>query len=473
MNERSIYKEKRVENITMATHEEQILTTMSAILRRINMNILWKYVSICILVSMGFCIVVLFIGKFAPIPMFITNISIAIIGIGLMIGVIIGIFKRKSLFYVAIITDKALNLKDRLGSAIEIINKRKLSALAELQLEDTAEHIHNIDPKLVCPRLIPNTAYFLPVGMAILLTLWFIPGFYGEPTEVRQVIHQSGINIEKEAKEFNSNLSSDTEKLISKMMDVGKKLQEKNITKKEALRRISNFSREVEAMKMITEISNELKGELSPEKKRKLAEILEKLSELLKDMPEMSDLAQKLMKAQQMNLSDETLKELARALENRRLSMPDLSALQRMSDRLQKEKQDITKTIASVYPVRSSDAGDTKESQNVAGATGDSTPSKDIATNNESQEMQVKKIDSEGKMTELEGQLSSKGKVITTEIATELEKGVSNIPYEELYIKYKSAANDVISTQNIPLTYRNQVKAYFDAINPNRKGSNQ
>ncbi len=142
---------------------------------------------------------------------------------------------------------------------------------------------------------------------------------------------------------------------------------------------------------MITEISNELKGELSPEKKKKLNEILEKLLDILKDMPEMSELAQKVIKAQKMNLSDETLKELANALENKRLSPPDLSALQRMSDRLQKEKQDIAKAISSVYPVRSMDTGDAKESQNVASATGDSTPSKDVTTDNKTQELQGKK----------------------------------------------------------------------------------
>ncbi len=56
-------------------------------------------------------------------------------------------------------------------------------------------------------------------------------------------------------------------------------------------------------------------------------------------------------------------------------------------------------------------------------------------------------------------------------MAMELEKGISKIPYEELYVKYKSSADDAINTQNIPLIYRNQVKAYFDAINPNRKGN--
>ncbi len=176
---------------------------------------------------------ILSIGKFVPMPDLITNMLIAIISIGPITGIIIGVLKKESLSDTAIITDKVFNFKDRLGSALELINKKKkLSAMAELQLEDTAKHIHMIDPKLVCPRLIPKIAYFLPVGMIILLALWLSPVFYGEPAEIRHAIQQSGIDIENEARELNNNLSNNSEKLISKIIDVGKKLQEKKYNEK-------------------------------------------------------------------------------------------------------------------------------------------------------------------------------------------------------------------------------------------------
>ncbi len=454
----------------MQVYEEEILNVISIISHRINTRILWKFISICALVSIALCISILSIGKFTPLPVFFTYILVLVIILGLTTGIIIGIYKRISFWDSAIIADKFFNFKDRLGSALELINKKKeLSDMAKLQLEDSAKHIYMIDPKSICPRLIPKIAYFLPIGIIALLALWLSPVFYGEPAEVRQAIQKAGVNIEKSALQLNNELSGNAEKLISKLMDTGKDLQEKNVTRKSALRKISNISREVSAMKMITEVSNELKEELTPEKKRKLSEILEKLSDLLKDMPEMSDLAQKITKAQQMNLSDEVLKELALALENRRLSPPQLSALQRMSDQLQKEKQDIVKAISSIYTVQSANKGNTEESSSVAGATGDSTPGKDVVTDNKTYETQSRRINSDGETIELDGQLSQRGKSITIESTTELEKGISNIPYEELYIKYKSSANDVISTQKIPLAYRNHVKAYFDAINP--KGS--
>lgn len=450
----------------MPTYEEEIINTISTVSYRVNTYILWKYISIYVLFSIASCIIIFSIGKFIPIPVLLTNMLIVIIGLCLIIGIITGILKRRSPSDVAITIDKVFNFKDRFGSALELINKKKkLSAMAELQLEDTAKHINIIDPKSVCPHLIPKTAYILPIGVIVLLALWLSPVFYGEPAEVRQVIQQAGVNIEESARELNKDLSSNAEKLFSNLVDVGKKLQEKDITRKTALRRISNISREVSAMKMITEVSNELKEELSPERKRNLNEILEKLSEILKDMPEMSDLAQKIAKAQQMNLSDEVLKELALALENRRLSPKDIASLQKISDQLQKEKQDITKAIASIYPTHSSDTSNSGENQNVAGATGDSTPSKDVVID-KTQETQSKKVNSDGEMMELNGQLSQKGKSIVTEITTEPEKITSIVPYEELYIKYKSSANSAINTQKIPLTYKNQVKAYFDAISP-------
>jgi hypothetical protein len=435
---------------------------LTKLAHRINTYTICKYISVSVFIGVGIAIALIFISKFVPIP-FLIPVTTTIVGLSFIIGIIIGIKKRISLLDSAILADNKLNLKDRLGSAVEIINKDKISAMAELQLEDTAIHARLIDPKAIQRHTVPAITKSLPAVVIALFLVVMIPSRYGEPVEISQAIRQVGANIETSARDIDkSKLSDEVAKLVSKTTDVGRNLKNKNVTKKDALKNISDLTRQVEAIKMVNELSDNLKDVAD---KKHLNELLGKLLENLKDIPEMNELSQKIMNTQQANLSDESLKELIRALEDKKLTVNDANTLQKVSTQLADGKQEITKSITAFRSQSTSGQGEETTGIKNSGAS-NGAPGKESAKSSESEPSERNK--GAGYNAELEGKLSLKGSTVTTENTQEPEKGTSVVPYEQLYVKYKDSADDTINRSSIPMVYRQQVKNYFDAIKPEK-----
>jgi len=442
----------------------EIITSLDKLKNRINTYTICKYTSVLVCFGAGVAVVFILISKFVLIPVSIISIITAILGLSLIIGFIIGTTKRISLLDTAILADNRLNLKDRFGSAVEIINKDKISAMAELQLEDTAFHARLLAPKAVYPHAIPATTKSLPVVVVALILVGFIPSRYGEPIEVRQAIHQVGANIETSAKNTDkSKLSDEVAKLVLKTADTGRDLQNKNVTKKDALKNISGLTRQIEAMKMVSELSDNLKD---TQDKKRLNALLSKLLDNLKDIPDMNELSQKIMNAQQANLSDESIKELIRALEEKKLTVTDASTLQKVSNQLTKGKQEITKTITAFRSPSATGMGEENTGEGLSN-TGNAAPGKESIKTSENELPERNKT--AGYNAELESKVSLKGPTVTTETTQEPEKGTSVVPYEQLYVRHRNSVDDTINRSSIPMVYRQQVKNYFDAIKPEKR----
>ena len=104
--------------------------------------------------------------------------------------------------------------------------------------------------------------------------------------------------MELMAREVDRNpLAEEVADLASEMEAAGRELRDKPMTKKEALRNLSNLARKMEALKIMGEVSEELDGDMTPEKKRILDELLEKLADSLKDLPDMAEISQKVVKS--------------------------------------------------------------------------------------------------------------------------------------------------------------------------------
>jgi hypothetical protein len=456
----------------MKTHDnEDIVESLTRLTNRINIHSIIKYASISLFFGAGITAMFILASKLVPIPVPFIPAIIAIIGLSLIIGIIIGVMKRISLIDSARVADNKLNLKDRLASAVEIINNNniKLSAMAELQLEDASNYARKLDPKVAYPHIVPLNAKLLPIAIIALSLLTFIPARYGEPSEIRQAIQQVGTKMETLTKEIDkSELSDEVSKLVSKAEDTGQNLQSKNVTKKEALEKISDLNRRVEAIKAINELSKNLKGEITPEKKLLLNELLEKLADNLKDFPDMTGLAQKISNTQQANLSNEAIKELIRALDEKRLASTDMRILQQLSLQLASGKQEITQKITTAFRTRSASGNSENIDQKAITSSGEGAPGNESikASDTEpSRRLNLKGIYN----AELEGKVSAKGSVVKTESVKTPEKGTSVVPYEKLYFEYRDSADNAVARSAIPRVYKEQVKRYFDAIKPQGK----
>ena len=445
-------------------NKSEIIKGVSNLNRRINRYILFRKTSISVFFGAILAIIFIIVGKFIFIPISIILIIIAIIGLSSIVGIIIGFHSRNSLLETAIFSDNKLNLDDRFGSAVEIINgnARKL-ALAELQLKDTLKYIRLLDPKSIYPHSIPLVAKFLPAIVIPIILAFLMPAQYGDPGEVKQIIKQVGLNIESSSKEIGkADLSEYTAKLVNDTIKVGRDLRDRTSTKKDALKNISQLNNQIDAMKTIDQLSEALKDDMTPEKKRLLTELMNKLMDKIADIPEMNDLTQKITKAQQADLSDEAIKELIKAIETRGVSTADINALRKLSDQLAQGKQDIAQ--GSLTASRTSTGVGEGETEEGTPGAGDGAPGSDFSNETELPLLN-KNIVSNGYETELSGKVS-KGSVVTADSTKELEKGKSTVQYENLYVQYKASADETIARTAIPIIYRERVKNYFDAIKP-------
>ena len=183
----------------------------------------------------------------------------------------------------------------------------------------------------------------------------------------------------------------------------------------------------------------------------------------------MTELSEEVLKALQAKLSAESLKELAAALKQIGVKPSDMEALQKMMEQLAKGKRDVGQSMARSPKT----TGDSKPSDLTAeeesGLMGSGAPGKKTAKEmkEEIESASHRPISpDQGYDSELEGQLSEEGRAVTTESEPEYESGESFVPYEEVYMKSRDIADDVISRQEIPWVYQEHVKNYFDAIRP-------
>jgi uncharacterized membrane protein (DUF106 family) len=458
--------------------ETDIYKSLEALERRINIYKFLRLVSIAMLCGIGFAIILLSVSRFVLLPISATYFVIIILLASFTIGAIKARLSQVSTTDAARLADAQLDLRERLGSAVEILQRENRSQMAELQLRDAAEYARSLDPKTVYPRIFPFTAKILPLPLAILIFLMLFPLTYGKsseiPPEVRQTIRQTGGEIQSMAEKVDKgDLSEQVMELASEVESTGQELQDEVITKKDALRKLSNLELKAEALKTMGEMKELLKSQITPDKKRMLNELMEKMKNL-RDIQGMEELAKQMQTAQQDGLSMEALEDLASALErmNMNLTSSDMAALQQMSDQILKGKRDIAhgttkmarepKTAGGSRPT-----GATAEEE--SGLMGSGAPGKKTADEMREQ------IDlsstrnlpfDQGYESELEGQVSDSGEIISAEIKSDTEKGESVVPYEEVYVKYRDAADDAITRAKIPWTYREHVKQYFDAIKP-------
>lgn len=446
--------------------EKVIADATNILARRMNIYATLRFISVAMLWGAGIGMALICVSKFVFIPIPLIPALGLIVGVCLLIGLIGGMLARISPQEAAVTADFRLGLKERLGSAVELLGKNNRSEMAELQLADAADYANSLDPEAICPHVFPITAKVLPLVLLVLMLLVYVPPLHGRAdavTEaVRQAIRQAGIEMEMKAKEMDRDtLSEEVAKLASEVETAGRKLQNESVTKKEALKNLSNLARKMEVLKTMGEVTEQLDGDMTPERKRLLNELLERLADSLRDVPGTEEISRKVVQAQRAGLSLDALRELSDALEQMRFGSSDAEALQRISEQVAKGKQDIGRlTLAAIAGVDSAEM----QAEETSGLMGDGSPGKETAKVIYKSQRPAPPV--QGNTLELDGQLSETGRSVPTEIESDLKKGESIVPYEEIYVKYRDTADDAITRTAIPWMYREHVKRYFDAIKP-------
>ena len=104
----------------------------------------------------------LLLNRVVPLPMQISSITWVIMSVAIGVGICISFRHRKDLRLVARTVDEKMELRERLGTAFELIQTAPQSDFAQRQIQDTAEVVETLEIAKVCPYRVPKLMRLLP-----------------------------------------------------------------------------------------------------------------------------------------------------------------------------------------------------------------------------------------------------------------------------------------------------------------------
>ncbi len=483
----------------MANQRQIIIDQLKTLQNRAHNQVMIKYLTICLFIE--FCIMaVLYIAiRLFPFPFTILDITISIVGFVVVIGVFLGLRHREKLTKIATFVDMTMQLKERVNTSLEVIQKNQEGEIVELQIGDSAEAIANCDPKKVIPYVMPPLLKWLSIPIVVMALSFAIPRQYDLPTPLtaaeQNAIAMTIANLTEQSVDVSD---SKIKEKISKTIEKLKTVTNAN-TAHEHLHALNSEVRkdrsELPDDKAIaqatqttdhfkdmdaTKIAEELdrlseQPDLSPELQNQLAKLFAKLSE---NIPQ-GKLRQTLEQIQGKNVSPETLQELADVLHQ-------ANHLKLLEEQLIDSRKDIAlagiETDQSSGKIASSESAPGQESGNietqgtqVENTTSDFTPTSNNTapsvqnhtttkplTGDETPSIQI----SRNKFT-----LKSDDSSDTPSITRVFTGDTANQGTEPHYMQFSEIVLTAqreyalaIENNRIPVRYRSQIKAYLEAI---------
>jgi hypothetical protein len=102
------------------------------------------------------------LNRLIPLPMQMSSISWIIISVAVILGVCLSVKHRKDLLSVAQVVDEKMELKERLGTAFELIQSNPQGEFAQFQIQDAAETVTTLDIEknkpIPCPKVIASVS---------------------------------------------------------------------------------------------------------------------------------------------------------------------------------------------------------------------------------------------------------------------------------------------------------------------------
>ncbi|MEQ8169601.1 MAG: hypothetical protein ABRQ38_11975 [Candidatus Eremiobacterota bacterium] len=241
--------------------------------------------------------------------------------------------KKFPLRDVAFSIDEKTDLKQRLGTAVEMIEKKITSPMVTALIEDAANISDSIEPEKVISFEFPLRKVMIMVSVLILFTgLYFIPckSFSDKDGEnVKNLIKEKGRELEQFSEEIKGSFDKTglNKELSEDIKELAKKMQSEDVTKKQALMDISSLEKHWKERQNKDMLKDILKKCLTPDMNIAGVETSE---DMLKSMAR---------KAARGNLSDKEKAEMAKKLDEALKNMKNSS--------LKDELQNLSKALKS------------------------------------------------------------------------------------------------------------------------------
>ena len=475
---------------TIQNQPEQIIQNkLSAIQRRMRIEEAFQNLAAFNLWGLLIAGILLVANRFFRLPMPIGFVIALPIVVASVFAVGLSLMWKIDPFAVAHLVDRRLNLKERLGTALEAMDRRETGDFAILQIRDAARAAQGILPPTVVSYTFPRTLKWLPLPMLLVGFSFFIPRMYEvvpPPTASEQVA------IQDAAARLEGAVSSlDKTELSKQVKETAKALRNKRTGVQDAQEKLSKLHEEVEAQKNqlienelnqavetisklsesssllsganaeeiasdLQELADQMEG-LTEAQRAELEALLRQLAQRLGGNPAAKNLVDQLNEIGTQEVSPEMLAKITRSLLELDQQAKDLAQLEDILEEIRASRKNIG--LAGIEMAR--------KTGGVAGSDGG--PGEESGTG-EARGTQVEAMRSEAQPTEalqLRGATSDSEEFVTAstqETPSGEEEEPTYAPYREVYLNAQQAYTEAVQRDDIPVRYRQRVKDYLDAI---------
>jgi hypothetical protein len=413
---------------------------------------------------------------FAVIPIF----------VGIVVALLRILLYKLTLYDVAYALDAKLNLKERLGTALEIVDIGRAEEIERFCVNDATRIASDLNLKEIYPYALPKSAKLMPIALLSLFAFFLMPKYYQLPPEPtaaeREAMREAADTLEnlngqnaQKLKDIittlrNNNVKSAQKRLAELYSEI--KAQRDELSAPDLAQTMENINKTIGQSKLFPNITPDIaatkleelaenlqNNQMPPEVKRELQEMLKQLLTQLDGLNAPKELVEQLRSIESQPLSPEMLKRIAQNLSELSKRAQSAEQLEQMLAQIQANQQKIGL------------AGLDLDKKNGGIAQSDSRPGNESNTG-EAQGTQVtvnlSSNNNEGMDMNLTGQASpddSYSPVYTHERPE--EGGKIYTPYQEVYLNAKQAMAEALQKERIPARYRKQVLEYFEAIAPN------
>ena len=439
------------------------------------------------------------LNRVLPLPMQISSISWIIMSVAIGVGICISFRHRKDLRLVARTVDEKMELRERLGTALELIQTAPQSEFAQRQIQDTAETVETLEIAKVSPYRVPKLMRLFPIPLLLIGFSFAIPPFYEVPQPLtnrqQEALDKAVQNLDgKQVK--NSTLQQQIADTINQLKaakdldtaqrnlsDLKKEVRKQQSAQNaitEATAATQNF-RGMDANQLAAELQTFAEEtEIPPELQAELMDLFERLAESLPEGP----LNDSLNQIQSKSVTPETLQDIIDALEMMEAST-DLAQLEAQLTANQKELalatieietpgggvansdgapgqnagssevQGTREGISNADPQLASQTTYTDEVENETDTT-DSTPliGEEIPT------LQI-----DGQRLTLTAEVSGNAQGFSDPITGEISNNSpAYLPFSDVVLNAERAYAEAVNNNRIPVRYQAQIKAYLEAI---------
>ena len=439
------------------------------------------------------------LNRVVPLPMQISSITWIITSVAIAAGICISFRHRKDLHRVARTVDKKMELRERLSTALELIQTAPQTEFAQRQIRDTAEVVETLDIVKISPYRVPKLITLFPIPLLLIGVSFAIPGPQPLTNRQQAALDKAVQNLDgKHVK--NSTLQqqiSDTINQLKAAKDLDTAQRHLSDLKKEVRKQQSaqnaitettaatqNF-RAIEANQLAAELQTFAEqAEIPPELQAELMNLFERLAENLPEGP----LNDSLNQIQGKSVTSETLQDIIDALEMMEKTA-DLAQLEAQLTANQKELALATLEIETpAGGVANSDGapGQNAGSSEVQGTREDASNTDPLS---ELQTTDAEKAENETDTTnptpltgeaisilQIAPQIDRQRLILTAEVSGDTQGfsdavmgEVSNndpvyLPFSDVVLNAERAYAEAVNNNRIPVRYQAQIKAYLEAI---------